>query len=836
MNHDNRTFVSENAVGEDKPKFVLKEGSYINGLKSPRPPKKQKKGGKTKIPVILLVFTMILSSLVVLTYEQSYVASNGFDLGLMVPYVRSYNPSLIEKYKFMGYVNGNQEIGLVIGFKWKNEEQLNETLAKINDPESPEYHHYLTWDVLKKNYAPDKKIYDATVQWLRDNGVHISHTWPLRNAISIVDKVNTIEKVFNTRIGVYKGDGVHTKEYFYATTKPLELPGNIIPYINGISGTNNAPKYHLNFHTSSSTGVRYVFASDLQKMYHVVQLYNNSASAAPTEHPIFAKGLRIATVLWEGSSGNTWNSKEAPPFDPADIYHYWDRVIPTWEQKAGGMSHVWGYGTESDCVPPGPDTDTSGTNGENELDLEMIGVLAPGVDVVCVYSDSSQTNFPADNYNYILSYLAHNSTLVAVSNSWGGGDSAEDSTTMADVQALNALGVTVLASSGDDATTTSPSKPSTAAYDNYGFVAVGATSPIPNGDDDSNTSFDTDTYQTMGNNTDLTNPRSGEVVWWDKGSGSGGQGPGGTSDDWGTQSGISSTYSEPTWQKKYVGTYSGRVTADVSADGNRTIIYTYGQVSSSSYGNSWFGIAGTSVACPVTAGILGTMAAYAGRMYDGQGAVTGDTSIYGFGFFAPTIYMLGYDYYHNGKYSSTPPFFDVTQGSTPGGGSATVGWDQVSGWGVIDAWNFIHDIGPYMLSKQSSQMVNAGESTYYDIGIWFPYNWTSEMGRFIVLGLPAGVTYSTNVSYIYPAGGGIVAWVNFTITTDSNTPTGTYTLTILAYTYNHTSRQWGNLSASTIVTLVVNSAVPEFSSQLFLPLLVLFGGVLAVWQRRRRDI
>ncbi len=814
---------------------LSEKSSYINGTsKSGETKSKKKKRGKSAV-VIVIITILLISSMVVLIHQPVNRAHNGFVLGVEVPYEKSYNPSLVSDHEFLGNANVTQKIGIVIGFKWKNSDELNHFLEGVNNPKSSNYRHFLTWVQFKEKYAPSAQIYNATLEWLEGMNdahikLHIEHTWQLRNAISIVDTVGNIEKVFHTKIGIFEGDGIHTRKQFYAAMEPLELPGNIIPYLNGISGTDNSRVYHLNFHTSSSTGTRYVFASDLQKMYHIVQLYNNSAAAAPTSTPIFPKGLRVATVLWEGGEYLLGiHIKEYAPFDPNNVYNYWRHVIPSWEQKAGGMPHVWGYATESDCKPPGSNVDGN-VNVENELDLEMIGTLAPGVDVVCVYSDSAQKNFPADNYNYILNTLAKNSTLVAVSNSWGDGDSSVDSTTMADVQALNALGVTVLASSGDDGDTTSPSEPSTAAYDNYGFIAVGGTSPIPNGVDDNSTDFTNDTYQTMGNNTDIANPRSDEIVWYD----STATGAGGNSNDhWGTQSGISSKYSEPSWQKNYIGTYGGRVTADISAVGNRTIIYTTGADSSGNLQTGWFGIAGTSVACPVTAGELAAMAAYAGRYYDGHGSVTGDTSIYGFGFFAPTIYKIGYDYYHNGMYQSSPPFFDVTEGSTGGGGSAGVGWDQVTGWGVINAWEFIHDIGPYMSSVQSSQTINAGESTYYNIKIWFPYDWTSEMGHFQIEGLPSGVTYTTNVTYVHPSGNGAVAWVNFTLTTSTSTPAGTYTLTILAYTYTHTSNNWGNLSASTQVTLVVNQPVPEFSDVLMLPLLIFFVGAIAVWRRKR---
>ena len=796
--------------------------SYINGSKKPVSPKrrKQREKGK-KIIVIAFVIVLGLSSFAILsTYRPINISANGFVLGEVEPYGGSYNPNLIRTHQFLGYMDENKKIGIEIGFHWRNEERLNATLGEINNPTSPGYRHFLTWDELKKEYAPNATVYNAMVQWLKSKGIHIEHTWALRNAISIVDTVGNIEKAFHTKMGLYQGDGINTRKEFYAAVKPLEIPSNIVPFLNGIS-TNNAAAYHSDFYTTSTADVfesglneRYSTGADFEKAYRVFELYNNTVNGTASTNHIFATGLRVATVLWEGST----SSGEAAPFDPAAVNTYLQNVTPEWIQNLGVISHVWGYGTESDCVAPGSNTDTS-VSPENELDLEMVGTLAPGADVVCVYSDSSQTNFPADNYNYILNTLTHNSTLTAVSNSWGGGDVAADATMMADVEALNALGVTVMASSGDSPSTT-PSEPSTAAYDTYGVLAIGGTTYVPNGTDD--TSLDSTAL--MGNNTNTTDPRYDELVWYD------------AANNYGTQCGVSSVYPEPSWQNTTIGAgRGGRETADISAVANRTIVYL-----SDGGSPGYYGISGTSVACPVTAGIFTEMAAYAGRYYDGLGSSTNDTTIYGFGFFAPTLYQLGYDYYNNSLYSSSPPFWDVTRTWENYPAPPGPGWDNSTGWGVPNAWNIIHDISFNMSSNESNQTVNAGQSTYYNIDIWFPYGWTSEVGHFEVSGLPSGASFSTNVSYVHPIGNRNasaiynVSYVNFTITTSTSTPTGTYTLNITAYTYNDTSGHWGNLTKTIQVTLVVDAAVPEFSAAPMLPLLILLFGAMAVWRRKRR--
>ncbi|GEM_PF-6315626 len=754
----------------------------------------EKRGKKLALVAILIALWMALPGSAILgggalAGNSEIVASNGFVLGSLTPYEKSYDPSVINNDNFIGYTNQSEKIGIVIGFQWRNNEQLKAFLKEVNDPNSPEYRHFMTWEDLKDKYAPNEYVYNATVEWLKNSGIHIEHTWPLRNAISIVDTVGNIERVFQTKFGDFKGDG-STRDVYYAALEPLKLPSNLIPYLNGISGTNNAAKPVMHYYTSSSTD--YMTGADIAKMDRVFELYNDTSDGSASSKHIFATGLTVATVLWEGSSGGLFGGGEAAPYDPSAVNYYFHHVIPTWIQNLGVMSHVWGHGTESDCVSPGSGTDGS-VSVENELDLEMVGTLAPGVDVVCVYSDSSQKNFPADNYNYILNTLTHNTTLVAVSNSWGyNSETAVDATTMADVEALNALGVTVLAASGDSGKNT-PSTPATAAYDDYGFLAIGGTTPTPNGVDDTTI----EDYATMAYNTNTQNPRSDEVVWYN----------GGGLSSSGSQCGVSGIYPEPWWQNVTIGAgKGGRVTADISSMGDRTMIY----ISDGSGSNSWnTGYSGTSFACPIVAGIFAEMAAYAGRYFDGEGASTGQTSIYGFGFFAPTIYLLANDY--NVTNPPNHPFFDVVSGSVSGA-SAHTGYDEPTGWGVPNAWELLHDIGFKMASQESEQSVEQTKSTYYDIDIWFPYNWTSEVGHFQVSGLPPHTSFSTDSSYVHPAGSGDKSTVRFTIQTSKYTPTGTYTLTISAYTYNHTSGKWGNLTNSVNVTLTVYPEPVHFHS------------------------
>ena len=822
--------------------------------------------GKMIVASAILVLMVTGGYLMVLSPKPMFTKS-GFVLGPQMPYEKSFVKSLTVPSKFVRYASSNAIIDITIGLKWSNETELKENLRSMSDTSSPNYQRFYTWDDFKKRYSPSKEIYNSLIYWLKNNGLYIKHTYPLRNAVTISDRISKIEHAFGVKFGVYRGDGIHTRKYYYAPMGPINLPQNLMPYISGVDGLTSANIFHTSFWTTSDNDsasqilygqnaphyVRGLAGADLEYLYGAVKLFNNSATGNSSSKHILPTKIRVATVLWEGTNSTGY---QFAPFDPQNVRDYYNDVTPNWIQnilnsETGKSTSEFGwYSPNPNASEPSSDVDGM-VNVENELDMEMVGTLAPGVNVTLVYSNGSwyqpnplygmsvpgESDFPDQEYNYILNTLAQmtDRTLVAVTNSWGGPGnyttSASDSVTMQDVEALNAMGITVMAASGDGGNTT-PSWPAEATWNTYGFLAIGGTTLVPNGVDNSD-SLPAD-VPLKAENLDKNNPRFAEYVWYDIV-----QSLFGTQTS-GTECGVTSAYPEPSWQNDTIGAgKGGRVTADIGAIANRTIILTSIQSLFGLESHVWYtqsgGIAGTSVASPVVAGLFADMAAYVGREYGWQ-----DSGIRGFGFIAPTIYHLGYDYYVKGMYASTPPFFDVKD-VYPSRYPAppAPGYDMPTGWGVIDAWNFVHDIGFRITSVQNSITVNPGQSGIFNLKVWFPYGWNTSVGYFRVYGLPSGTTATFSADYVNPP-----SWssnttannnLNLQISTGSNAPLGTYIIYVVGYTYNITTGHHGNLTYNLSLTLNIGNQVPEFSGSINIMLVIITMLIGTVVYKRRRN-
>ena len=541
--------------------------------------------------------------------------------------------------------------------KINNEQQLDTFLSQVENINSPMFHKFLTKEQFVQLYSPTNYEFNVVYTYFKSQWSDIT-VGPYNLAIFLNNvPIWKAEQMFHVKFVLFKSNNPDFKEYYFAPTSPVQLPFNVAQYIEGINGLTNAYNYHINVVVLknlgsdfiNSNGLQVIGGADLQKAYQVVQLYNGSSTASSSSTHYFPTGYTIATILWEGT---TSSGSQVAPYNPTDIQNYFKNVLPQWEQNIVGTISVTGKGT-SGTVAPGSSAsnDANGVNVENTLDLEMVGSLAPGASLVCVYGPGasnggpSETNFPDPEY----AIAAGLSNLIAVSNSWGGGDTTTSSTTDNYVKQMEATGTSVFASSGDDGDTTTQSNPANDAQNTFGFVAVGGTTLTLNG----NAGY----YNGAG--TPLTNVIKNQVVWYDNGNTSS------NGDHWGTTSGVSSAYPTPSWQNipaviNNGGSTSGRNVADIAAIANNTLIYVNG---------AWNSVAGTSVASPVVAGIVASMSAYLNQK---------------FGFIDPLLYQIG----PNATNYSLKPFFDITQNPPGYHNPAKVGWDFPSGWGTFYAWNF----------------------------------------------------------------------------------------------------------------------------------------------------
>ncbi len=589
-------------------------------------------------------------------------------------------------------------IGLTLGFS--HPEELSRLLASLEDPASPEYRQFLTYAEFEASYAPPPSSVAAAEAALRSVGA---------SSVVLPAGSTTVEGTVSAR-GLSELLGVRPVEYASAgggwgytalgsPQLPASLQGKVVG-IDGLSGVAGpvgaarpgasapalSPRAGLAplFVRQAITGTDWYFGSDFAQAYEATQLWPLSNTSVA--HATFPKHVAVATLL--ASSYNESYGVNLPPFVPSVVDRYFNDTFNSgWPLPILKGIPVHENGA-ADPPPPGPLvqgsvalTDTSGMETENSLDLEMAGSMAPGASLYNFYfADSLLLNanlssaalYLSDDLASALSYTGYGlSPLAVVSCSFGLPDLNETSWNAQLVLAA-AMGVTVVAASGDNGGSP-PLWPASVAFNTSGVLSVGGTSVVLSG-----SATSTYTAPPLVASYDDKVQGIGSMSAWFASTGFGHY--------LGSQGGVSSVYPEPYWQFHSAaqpaivsaaitqGVSSlGRAGPDLAFPARDTIAYTNGTGASPFFGI----ISGTSVAAPVLAGLLADVVAV-------ETNISG--SFHPLGYLTPEIYRLAS--YYAAYPNLTTPFLDVYNGSTSVF-SAVPGWDAATGWGGLLAPLFL---------------------------------------------------------------------------------------------------------------------------------------------------
>lgn len=469
---------------------------------------------------------------------------------------------------------------------------LDKLLVDQQDPSSPDYHKWLTPEQYGARFGLSQADIRKITQWLVSQGFAIVEVARGRNWIAFAGTVDQIQRAFRTQIHRFTLDG---EEHFANTNDPSvpkALQGmvaafrglhNFVPRALSVKKSPN-PFNSVNPYFTDGNGNNELAPDDIATIYNVAALYQAG---------IDGTGMKIAVI------GRT------------DIH------MTDIEQFRAGFGLAKNDPTDF-LVPTCTDPGFTGDEGEADLDLEWSGAVARNAAITFVKCDNNHGGIFTS-----LQYAINNNTAPVISMSYG---ECEAKVTSADatsyqslIQQANTQGQTVMVSSGDSGAATCDSSGNGTAS---GGLGVNILSGPPEVTAVGGTEFDADvnnqsTYWSPNNGANQGSALSyiGELAWDDSGAGTnltGGQGLSSTG------GGVSIYFPKPAWQTG-PGTYdpTHRSQPDVSMpaspnhDGYIVCTNTGGAAYQGSCANgvatavangSVFG--GTSVACPVFAGIV----------------------------------------------------------------------------------------------------------------------------------------------------------------------------------------------------------------------------------------
>ncbi len=456
---------------------------------------------------------------------------------------------LVQQAHLLQAADGNQQLNLSIGLQLRSQADLDSLLQAMYDPQSTQFHQYLTPGEFNQLFAPTSDQVQQVVAFLQSQGLTITSVAPNNLLIDASGSVAQVQKAFAIRINIYQS-GNRT---FYANATAPSIPGSISQLITSISGLDDSVQYH--------------------PLYQRAPTYPPVSHLAGPSSGYGPKDLAGAYDILPLQSAGTLGDNQTVALFELDGY-----------QSSDVTQYFQNYNLGSPVITNVLVDGFSGSAGqgaiEDELDIEVVAAIAPHANQI-VYEGPNTTQGLNDTYNKIVT----DNKAQVVSTSWG---LCETSSGTSELQTLDTIfkqgalqGISFFAASGDSG-----------AYDcNDTNLAVDspASDPYVTAVGGTNLQLNAGAY---GSESVWSNPNS--TTHGPKGAGGGG--------------GLSNTFKQPSWQTGpgVQNAYSNgfREVPDVTANADPATGYAvYCTVTNAGCPSTgWISVGGTSASAPLWAG------------------------------------------------------------------------------------------------------------------------------------------------------------------------------------------------------------------------------------------
>ncbi|HZW83744.1 MAG TPA: protease pro-enzyme activation domain-containing protein, partial [Candidatus Deferrimicrobium sp.] len=297
--------------------------------------------------------------------------------------------------KMVDHTNRSTKSGLTIALQLRNSDKLDDFIASLNDPSSPNYKHYLTPDQFKAQFGPTDATVENVKNFLTSKGFKVEDVSSNNAFISVNGTTGQMEDAFGVTINNYKNAKGDT---YFANAEAPSVPAELAGVITGVEGLNNEAHYtHPKIRKQSP------------------QVKNKPAAVAPRVGsgpaggytPAELKGAYdvspLASAGYTGA-GQTVAVMELDGYKATNITQY---------------SNYYGLGSPAptNVLVDGYSGAAGSGEVEVELDIEVINAIAPKANVI-VYEAPNTDKGLIDNYQKI----ATDNIAKSISVSWGIGE------------------------------------------------------------------------------------------------------------------------------------------------------------------------------------------------------------------------------------------------------------------------------------------------------------------------------------------------------------------------------------------------------------------------------
>jgi subtilase family serine protease len=504
-------------------------------------------------------------------------------------------PSWANAANFVAAADASAAVGFRVYLGWTDPAGAEELAQAVSDPKNFAYRRYLTPNQFRSRFAPSAATTAKVQNWLRSQGFDVLYTPRNNHYIVAEGTVAQAQAAFGVAFGLYQVQGQTVR----SPVADVSVPSAVADAVKGVIGLDDSAVFVQTHHVVDkdappSAGFRNApplstYWAEFVSSYAYPAGYTGVASPANApwsvagHTPAQIKSAYGISTAYDGA-GQTVAVIDAyaSPTILADV-NEWStrRGLPT--MNPSQLRQV---------VPPGiyrrpgnPQHDPQGWYGEETLDIEAVHGMAPAATIVFVGAPNNYRDLDA-----ALNHVVDEGLAQIVSNSYGFATEllppgyvkpVEDTLIQAAIE-----GIGVYFSSGDSGDESSRFGFATAEWpaSSPWVTTVGGTSlgVGQNGARVLETGWGTSNYNC--NTTTLVCTRTGWL--------------------YGAGGGVSVLFAKPSYQAGI--SASGRAIPDVAALGDPQTGMLVGQTQSFPDGAYYdeYRIGGTSLACPIFAGLM----------------------------------------------------------------------------------------------------------------------------------------------------------------------------------------------------------------------------------------
>ena len=361
------------------------------------------------------------------------------------------------------------------------QKDLDNFLAELGDPSSPNYHKYITPRQFGQRFGMSSNDLNKVISWLQSEGFTNIKVANGRNQVSFDATVVQVESTFNVEMHHYLVDGVVHLANAGEPSVPSALSGAAL----SVSGLHTfAPRPRLKAEqrfTSYISGNHFLTPADFATIYNLNSLYSAR---------IDGSGQKIAVVGQSQVNQTDINNFRSASGLPANTVT---------------MTLVPSTSTPAKCA---------GDEDESDLDLEWSGGVAKNATIIFLYAGLNTgdtcTGSRANSVWNALQYAVDNNVAPFISTSYGACESANGQAFAQQVQGWaqqgQTQGQTIVGPSGDTGAADCEATTSTSATTG---LAVDMPASIPEVTGVGGTEFSADSPTSTTNN-----PPGGNPPYW----------------------------------------------------------------------------------------------------------------------------------------------------------------------------------------------------------------------------------------------------------------------------------------------------------------------------------